>query len=325
MDINGLPKEGDGSTFFGLPSGEELESKQHGSADHSRSQMVLDMFEFMQIDVDLEPTSTAGVDMTCSKNVLRKQRNWERRLAAKKMKRKEEKQRRRLNQTGEKDAEQHSKRVLKAITRERLAEASISGPRLCVDLSMTDCMSPKELGRLAGQIRRLYGSNRKAQSPFHLYLTEFRQDGRLYAECLRMNDGFQDYKMEMTEDSWLDLFPVEDIVYLTPDAEQALTTVNDDTIYILGGLVDESIQKKISYSRAAEGGVRMARLPIDEYMVRRPNAKNFHSKILAINQVFEILLVFRETGSWERALPVGVPSGKGYMLPTEAAAAEDKS
>lgn len=36
-----------------------------------------------------------------------------------------------------------TKRVLKAITKERLAEALISGPKLCLDLSMTDSMSDK--------------------------------------------------------------------------------------------------------------------------------------------------------------------------------------
>lgn len=36
-----------------------------------------------------------------------------------------------------------SKRVIKAITRERLEEARATGPRLCVDLSMSDCMSHK--------------------------------------------------------------------------------------------------------------------------------------------------------------------------------------
>lgn len=36
-----------------------------------------------------------------------------------------------------------TKRVLKAITKDRLAEALISGPKLCVDLSMTDSMSAK--------------------------------------------------------------------------------------------------------------------------------------------------------------------------------------
>lgn len=41
------------------------------------------------------------------------------------------------------DVAQFSKRVIKAITRERLEEARAAGPRLCVDLSMSDCMSHK--------------------------------------------------------------------------------------------------------------------------------------------------------------------------------------
>lgn len=36
-----------------------------------------------------------------------------------------------------------TKRALKAITKERLAEALAIGPKLCVDLSMTDSMSDK--------------------------------------------------------------------------------------------------------------------------------------------------------------------------------------
>lgn len=80
-------------------------------------------------------------------------------------------------------------------------------------------------------------------------------------------------------------------------------------MYVLGGLVDESIQKvnhcyisdslnatsqttcfktplsqRLSFSRAKELSVHTARLPIDEYMVKKENSKNFHSKILAINQ-----------------------------------------
>lgn len=41
---------------------------------------------------------------------------------------------------------QGSKRVLKVNTRERLAQARVTGPRLCVDLSVADCMSPKAGG-----------------------------------------------------------------------------------------------------------------------------------------------------------------------------------
>ncbi|XP_047012305.1 tRNA methyltransferase 10 homolog B isoform X4 [Ictalurus punctatus] len=298
----------------------EIVDKQKWSFEdrHLNDEYVSGMMEFLSIDVDLSPGSSNREETLCSKNVMRKQRNWERRLEAKKSKRKEEKQRRKQNQQDKADVSQFSKRVIKAITRERLEEARAAGPRLCVDLSMTDCMSHKEISRLASQIRRLYGSNRKAMQPFHLFLTDMKEDSLLYKECIRMNEGFLNYLIDVTEESWIELFPCEDIIYLTPDASEALEEVNGDKVYILGGLVDESIQKKRTYTRAKELGVQMMRLPIDEYMMKRPNPKNFHSKILAINQVFEILLTYRDTGSWSKALSAGVPTGKGYIVSSEA-------
>uniref|UniRef100_A0A3B5LR91 tRNA methyltransferase 10 homolog B n=1 Tax=Xiphophorus couchianus TaxID=32473 RepID=A0A3B5LR91_9TELE len=287
-----------------------LSEKQHVSSETCEADPdgVSELMDLLRMDLDPDGEQR-------KKNVLRKQRHWERQLAAKKSKRKEEKQKRRLNR-GDKEAVQFTKRVMKAITNERLAEARSTGQKLCVDLSMTDCMSDKEISRLAGQLRRLYGSNKKATRPFHLFLTELREDSRLYRECVRMNDGFLGY-MEITEESCLDLFPSESVVYLTPDAQEALQTVDADKVYVLGGLVDESIQKKLSLSRAAELSVRTARLPVDEYMAKKNNAKNFHSKILAVNQVFDILVMFSETGSWTQALQTWFPAGKGYVISPE--------
>lgn len=114
---------------------------------------------------------------------------------------------------------QYSKRVMKEIAKERLAKAQSTGPKICIDLSMTDSMSDKvgdwlanlleatvingdpiyflyllqEISRLAGQLRRLYGSNKKATRPFHIFLTNMSNTSRLYKECLRMNDGFLNY------------------------------------------------------------------------------------------------------------------------------------
>ncbi|XP_068612018.1 tRNA methyltransferase 10 homolog B [Brachionichthys hirsutus] len=284
---------------------------------------ISEMMDFLQINLetDVGECRPGREGEAHSRNVLRKQRNWERQLAAKKSKRKEEKQRRKLNHEQEAGAPGHhtqiTKRAMKAITRERLTEAQSTGIKLCVDLSMTDSMSDKETSRLAGQLRRLYGSNRKATRPFHLVLTELREDSRLYRECLRMNDGFLNYMIEITEESCLGLFPPEAVVYLTPDADEALQTVEADKVYVLGGLVDESVQKKLSLSRARDLSVRTARLPIDEFMVKRNNSKNFHSKILAVNQVFDILLTFCVTDSWVEALQAGFPRGKGYVVAPE--------
>ncbi|XP_051924615.1 tRNA methyltransferase 10 homolog B isoform X2 [Hippocampus zosterae] len=275
------------------------------------------------------------------KNASRKQRHWERTLAARKSKRREEKRRRRLNRhsvEGDAARRQLTKRDAKAAIRERLAEARVSGLKVCVDLSMSHRMSDKETSRLAAQLRRLYGSNRRASKPFRLFLTGLREDSRLLAECVRMNDGFLDYALERTEQSCLDVFPAESVVYLSPDAQEgyragrwlaeapggraqhfrcvlsALERVDGDTVYVLGGLVDESVQKALSLSRAEELGVRAARLPIDEHMRKTPNAKNFHSKILAVNQVFDILLAAYHTGSWTLALDKCFPRSKGYAV-----------
>uniref|UniRef100_UPI0037E8D289 tRNA methyltransferase 10 homolog B n=1 Tax=Semicossyphus pulcher TaxID=241346 RepID=UPI0037E8D289 len=297
----------------------------HIHSDECEMQLngVSEGMDLLQIDVETDEVEErpGREDAGCSKNVLRKQRNWERQLAAKKSKRKEEKQRRKLNREQESGANadhpQFTKRVMKAITKERLAEAQSTGLKLCVDLSMTDSMSDKEVSRLAGQLRRLYGSNKKATRPFHLFLTDLREDSRLYRECIRMNEGFLNYMMDITEESCLDLFPPEKVVYLTPDAEEALQTVDADKVYVLGGLVDESIQKKLSFSKATELSVHMVRLPIDEFMVKKNNTKNFHSKILAVNQVFDILLTFCNTGSWTEALQAWFPLGKGYVVAQE--------
>lgn len=103
--------------------------------------------------------------------------------------------------------------------------------------------------------------------------------------------------------------------------------------------------QKLSFSRARELSIFTARLPIDEYMVKKNNSKNFHSKILAVNQgeqwlasarelniffyllclllmdslslslsVFDILLTFCDTGSWTEALQAWFPQGKGYVI-----------
>ncbi|NXG07985.1 TM10B methyltransferase, partial [Sakesphorus luctuosus] len=131
------------------------------------------------------------------------------------------------------------------------------------------------------------------------------------------------FQMDRTPESYLDLFPLDAIVYLTPDSENGkyFTCFGQrarDKVYVLGGLVDESIHKELTLRRAREQSLQTARLPIREYMVRAPNARNYHSETLAINQVFDVLCTYYETRSWSAALRAGVSAGKGYVLPEAA-------
>ncbi|XP_067409570.1 tRNA methyltransferase 10 homolog B isoform X3 [Emydura macquarii macquarii] len=193
--------------------------------DAGDGESICESFQLLQIDMgcDNPKDLPVGSGKWCSRNVLRKQRHWEKIVAAKKKKRKQEKERRKAKHAEDKGAaHQHSKRVLKAITKERLLAAKEAAPQLCVDLSMTSHMTKKEISRLAAQIRRLYGSNKKAVKPFWICLTGFVTGSPIYEECLRMNDGFSNYLMDTTQESYLDLFPLETIVYLTPDSENGL-------------------------------------------------------------------------------------------------------
>ncbi|XP_074056258.1 tRNA methyltransferase 10 homolog B isoform X1 [Macrotis lagotis] len=294
-----------------------LLNEQEVSWEDGDEEIALESFRLLQIDTEFESGRALPGDgeMLCSKNVLRKQKHWEKIVAAKKSKRKEERERRKAQRTENAGVSpQQSKRVLKAIMKERLLAAKSSGPKLCIDLSMTHRMTKKELSRLAGQIRRLYGSNKKAKQPFWICLTGFTTSSPLYEECLRMNDGFSNYLIDTTEEDCLNLFPLESLVYLTPDSEQVLEDIDLDKVYIIGGLVDESIQKKLTYQKAQDNSIQTARLPIQEYMVKNANAKNYHSEILAINQVFDILSTYVETRNWPEALKTGVSLGKGMAL-----------
>ncbi|KAM9251262.1 tRNA methyltransferase 10 homolog B [Cariama cristata] len=261
----------------------------------------------------------AGGAARCSKNALRKRRRWERVLAAKRRKRRQERERSKARRAeGPGAAGRVVGRASAALAKERLLEARASGPRLCVDLGVADRMTQKETSRLASQIRRLYGANRRAEKPFWLCLTEFVVGSLIYEECFRMNDGFSNYLMDTTQESYLDLFPLDAIVYLTPDSENVLEDIDPNKVYVLGGLVDESIHKKLTLQRAEEQSLQTARLPIREYMVKTVNTKNYHSETLAINQVFDVLSTYYETRSWPAALKAGVSSGKGYVLPDAA-------
>ncbi|OCT97773.1 tRNA methyltransferase 10 homolog B isoform X1 [Xenopus laevis] len=297
---------------------------QNGLKDENcqteEEQLSMDFLSLLEIDSDNDSLNSLPQESGkwCSRNVLRKQRHWEKITAAKKCKRKQEKERRKAKnaQDLQKGAteQKHSKKFLKALTKEHLLEAKDSGPRLCIDLSMTQHMTKKEISRLAAQIRRLYGSNKKAEKPFWLYLTSFVVNGLLYDECVRMNDGFVNYLVDTTENSFLDVFPLETVVYLTPDSDNALEDVDPEKVYVIGGLVDESVQKKLTYHKAKDHELQTARLPIQEYMVKNINMKNFHSEILAINQVFDVLSTYYRTRSWVEALQAGVSPGKGYVL-----------
>ncbi|TVY41487.1 tRNA (guanine(9)-N1)-methyltransferase [Lachnellula occidentalis] len=102
--------------------------------------------------------------------------------------------------------------------------------------------------------------------------------------------------------------PKPQIVYLTSDSPDTLTTLSPNTSYIIGGIVDKNRHKGLCYKRARELGIPTAKLPIGEYMTMQSRS------VLAINHVVEIMLKWLETGDWGEAFLSVIPKRKEARL-----------
>jgi hypothetical protein len=105
-----------------------------------------------------------------------------------------------------------------------------------------------------------------------------------------------------SSDADADAMPPSKVVYLSPDAEEALTDVEPDTVYVIGGIVDLAA-RGIAWSlpRANAVGATARRLPIREHL---PNVTN---QILNIDTAMKVLCEKYSGKEWVEALESALP------------------
>ena len=239
-----------------------------------------------------------------------------------------------ISKSGQSTASENhvSKKTLKLQTIEKLQNVlkddESSRPKVCIDLQYEELMSEKELIHLAQQLSRVYGFNRKSSDPCHLTFCHLPKDCKTRQICCDKSEGFANYILNFSEKSLIDTFEnrKQDLVYLTPDSDNLLEDIEDNKIYVIGGLVDDSVKKLSSLSFAKDQGLTTAKLPIDKYCSR---IEGSFKQILTINQVFEILLNKIQGFSWpqvfSQSLPsrIGFQSQEGFASPVVEASSEN--
>jgi tRNA (guanine9-N1)-methyltransferase len=171
-----------------------------------------------------------------------------------------------------------------------------------IDFDFEAVATTQEIKLMANQMKAMYAANRRAAAPFHL--TYASVTGVVSSEAsVRLE--IQNWKgITHTSKHFLELFPTKDMVYLTPDTDNVLTEVTDDKVYIVGGLVDRNRLKGFTAKRAAELGLPMARLPIQENIT-------LASKVLTTLHVVQILHhVHAHPGDWKGAFEAVIPARK---------------
>lgn len=181
----------------------------------------------------------------------------------------------------------------------KLDEAFEKGLRIAIDLSYSDCMNAKEHASLSRQVTRCWGSNRRASAPVSLHLAGLAS---CPASCLPPGDQINSWKVHRVERDVADAFSRDELVYLSPDADEPLERLESHCVYVIGGIVDGSVLKRTTLERSAAVGAKAVRLPIAEHAPEVANSR----LPLTLTAVLEILLAVHAGGEWSTALRAAV-------------------
>ncbi|KAI9483384.1 MAG: guanine-1-methyltransferase-domain-containing protein [Benjaminiella poitrasii] len=197
-------------------------------------------------------------------------------------------------------------------TKKKLAYLSeLTNTGLIIDCGFNQLMTEKEIQSFVKQLSYSYGKNKTAPKAMKMALTSV--DDTLKQV---MNDKLptwhqwvdqnkeQRNKVSIHTESYLDLFPNEKLVYLSADSDNVIERLEQDTHYIVGGIVDKNRYKNLCQDKAAGQGIKTARLPIGDYLQMSSR------KVLTVNQVCEIMLKWLEFNDWQKAFMEVIPERK---------------
>lgn len=182
----------------------------------------------------------------------------------------------------------------------RVASAMLHNPPLVIDCSYDEYMTRREAKNCAKQIELLITENRAHKEPFNLYLCNAAKTTKTVEFLQRIIPTIEDdgFAVNFHEGSYMDLFPHNRLVYLTPHTRDELEEYNEDDIYIIGAMVDKSDPRPYSLAKAKKLNLTMKRLPLDQHLMW-----GLGGKALTINQMVRIMLDLRYTrGDWKAAL-----------------------
>lgn len=118
----------------------------------------------------------------------------------------------------------------------RLVQAMQFGEKLVIDCGYEEHMNNIEAKNCAKQLMLMFASNRQHNDPYDLYFCNANPEYRIIKQFERYIPTLYepDFPINISEKHYLDLFPKEKLVYLTPHCHEELKEYDHDAIYIIG-------------------------------------------------------------------------------------------
>lgn len=174
------------------------------------------------------------------------------------------------------------------------------GEKLIFDCSYDQHMTKTEAINTAKQLTLSFAINRNDKDPFDLHYCNVDFDSVTMKQMERNIPTMRNksFPMNLYAGSYLDLFPAENVVYLTPHCSNDLTEYDPNAIYIIGAMVDKANNEPLSLAKAKQLKLKMARLPLERHL----NWSSGSGKSLTLDQMVKIMLDWKKTRNWNVAL-----------------------
>nr|AIG55570.1 secreted protein [Thraustotheca clavata] len=217
----------------------------------------------------------------------------------------------------EKQKNYEAKLALKQRKKEELEDklnyAMATGLRVVVDLGFLQGQSLRvnatcdanylinknEQNSVIKQVGCAYGVMKRSEFPLLLSLHFASYHGDIAAICDKA--GLNVWKATRHSEPIEELFPGESIVMLSPDSPNVLTEIDPKTIYVIGGIVDRTVRKSETLTKASRiRHIQTARFPVQEIF-------DVRSHVLNIDTVILSLLEFQNNQDWKTTFENTLP------------------
>ncbi|KAJ3048838.1 tRNA methyltransferase 10 [Rhizophlyctis rosea] len=177
---------------------------------------------------------------------------------------------------------------------------------VAIDLQFQHLMNTKEIKSTAQQLSYCYSQNNKSNKRLKFAITNFGgpvKDALAVAYPSHLN-----WKLQAFRTPYFEAFKPEDVVYLSADAEETLTDLQDAKVYMIGGIVDKNRYPGLCQEDAVKHQCKTAKLPIADHIDMKGSRK-----VLTTNHVFEILSKYMDTKDWKKSIYDVIPARKGVV------------
>lgn len=183
-----------------------------------------------------------------------------------------------------------------------LEDCMKEGIRVCFNCSFNESMHDKEIRSLAKQLFLCYHFvKRTTDIKLQIHLSSFETGSPCRDACERLFAGTS-WLVHRHEEPYWQCFRPDEVIVLSPDASEELLDLDPSKVFVIGGLVDRTISKGLSFSQAEELGLTCRRLPFKTFLPDKQRV------VLNINSVLEVLVHYIRNGDWREGLSAVLPT-----------------